>query len=57
LLAHVRHRARGFANAALRTFRRRLSAAVRPAATTSLVLGAATDLLRRKPDAVHASPM
>jgi putative transposase len=52
LLAHVLHRARGFANAALRTFRRRLSTAVRPAATTSIVLCAATDLLRSKPELV-----
>jgi putative transposase len=52
LLAHVLHRARGFASAALRALGRRLSTAVRPGAASSLVLGAATDLLRSRPELV-----
>jgi hypothetical protein len=50
MLARVLHRVRSLAYAASPAFRRRLSTALRPAATTSLVLGTATDLLRSRPE-------
>jgi hypothetical protein len=52
MLAHVLHRARGHACAAVRAIRRRLGRALRPATRSSLVLGAATDLVRSKPELV-----
>jgi hypothetical protein len=45
MLAHVLHRACGHARAAVRAIRRRLGSALRPATTSSLVLGVATDLV------------
>src|SRR5919201_6437287 len=52
MFARVLHCVRGLAHAAVRLFRRRLSEALRPTATRSLVLGTATDLLRGKPELV-----
>ena len=52
MFAHVLHRAHGFANATLRALRRRLRSALRPATTSSLVLGSVTDLLRSRHELV-----
>ena len=52
MLAHVLRRVHDLAGAAVRAFRRRLANALRPATTTSLLVGAATDLLRGKPELV-----
>jgi putative transposase len=52
MLAHLLHRVYDLADAAFRAFRRRLGNAVRPATTSSLVLGAATDLVRSKTELV-----
>jgi putative transposase len=52
MFARVLHCVAGLAHAAVRLFRRRLSEALRPTATRSLVLGTATDLLRGKPELV-----
>jgi hypothetical protein len=52
MLAHVPHRILDLANAAVRAVRRRLASALRPAATTSLLLGAASDLVRGKPELI-----
>jgi hypothetical protein len=52
LLAHVLYCANGFADADFRGFYLRLSNALRPTATSSLVLGTATDPLRSKGEPV-----
>ena len=52
MLVHLLHSVHGLADAAFRAFRRRLGNALRPATTNSLVLGAATDLVRGKPELV-----
>ena len=52
MLAHILHRACGHARAAVRAIRRRLGSALRPATTSSLVLGVATDLVRGKAELV-----
>jgi hypothetical protein len=52
MFAHVLHRVYDFACAAFGAFRRRLGSAVRPATTSSLVVGAVTDLVRGKPELV-----
>ena len=52
MLARVLPRECSRAYAAFLAFRRRLSTALRPAATSSLVPGTATDLLRSKPELV-----
>jgi len=50
MLANVLHRAYGHACAGFRAFRRRMGSALRPATTTSLILGAVPDLARNKPE-------
>jgi putative transposase len=52
MLAQILHRVHELADAAVRALRRRLGNALRPATTGSLVLGAATDLVRGKPELV-----
>ena len=52
MLAPILHRAYDLADAAVRAIRRRLGNALRPATTNSLVLGAAADLVRGKPELV-----
>ena len=49
MLAHALHRVEAVVDAALRAFRRHLGNALRTAATDSLVLGAAADLVRSRP--------
>src|SRR5262249_8377967 len=50
MLVRVLHRLHDLDGAAFRAFRRRLGRALRPATTSSLVLDAATDLVRSKPE-------
>src|SRR5690242_11144829 len=52
MLARVLHCVRDLADLAFGAVRRRLATALRPAATSSLVLGTATDLLRGEPELV-----
>ena len=52
MFAHVLHRVYDLARAAVGAFRRRLGSAVRPATTSSVVLGAVTDLVRGKAELV-----
>ncbi len=52
MLARVLHRVRDLADAAFRAVRRRLADALRPATTSSLVLGTAIDLVRGKAELV-----
>jgi transposase InsO family protein len=52
MLGRVQHRVHDLAHAAVRTVRRRLTNALRPAATSSLALGAATDLVRSKAELI-----
>src|SRR5918911_1443786 len=52
MLARVLHRVGDLTAVAFRAVRRRLPTAPRPATTSSLVLGTATDLLRGKPELV-----
>jgi transposase InsO family protein len=52
LFAHVQRRVCDLAGAAVRAFRRRLVSALRADTTNSLVLGAATDLLRGRAELV-----
>ena len=52
MLADVLHRVHSLADAAVRTLRRRLGSALRPATTSSLVLGGAADLVRSKAELV-----
>src|SRR5436190_24376314 len=52
MTAYVLHRVYDLADAAVRALRRRLGNALRPVATNSLVLGAAADLVRSKPELV-----
>ena len=52
MFPHALHRVYDLAGAAVRAFRRRLGSAVRPATTSSLVLGAVTDLVRGKAESV-----
>jgi hypothetical protein len=52
MLAQILHRVHDLADAAVWALRRRLGNALRPATTNSLVLGAAADLVRSKPELV-----
>ena len=52
MLAQILHRVHDVADAAVRALRRRVGHALRPATTSSLVLGAAADLVRSKPELV-----
>jgi hypothetical protein len=52
MLRQVLRRLSRIAGTAVRAVRRRLASALRPAATGSLVLGAASDLVRSKPEPV-----
>src|SRR4051812_25337900 len=52
MLARILHCVRDLADTAFLAVRRRLANALRPAATSSLVLGTTTDLVRAKPELV-----
>ena len=52
MLGRVLLRVHDLAASAVRAVRRRLATALRPTATSSLVLGAATDLVRSKPELI-----
>src|SRR5262245_17708835 len=52
MLSQIVRRVHDLAQAAVRAVRRRLGSTLRPATTTSLVLGVAADLVRSKPEVV-----
>jgi hypothetical protein len=52
MLAQILHRVHDLADAAVRAIRRRLGSALRPATTSSLVLGTAADLMRSRTELV-----